>query len=384
MAAGFERLEIAEYRLPDDFTARLLSPSLIVYLDHVRENLRRVLELADGDPDRFRPHVKTSKIPAVFAELLRAGLRSFKCSTTREADELARVIEGEGIDGTDILLAYPLVGPGIERLGQVARSHPDITFSVLAEDAATVADVPAELSIFVDINPGMNRTGVPQKDEAAIAAVASAAGDRFRGLHYYDGHLHTGVTAERTARAHAGYERLGALAAGLRRSGVESGELITSGSPTFPCGLSFSPSGYLAGVRHRVSPGTVVYHDLRLEGQCPELGLRPAAVVFSRVVSHPAPDLATCDAGSKSLAAEAGAPYAFVIGHGEYAPQEPNEEHLPLRVPPDKRPARGTELYLVPLHICPTVNLAERAVLVESGRVIDIVDVSARGHEMTL
>ena len=76
MAAGFERLEIAEYRLPDDFTARLLSPSLIVYLDHVRENLRRVLELADGDPDRFRPHVKTSKIPAVFAELLRAGQRT--------------------------------------------------------------------------------------------------------------------------------------------------------------------------------------------------------------------------------------------------------------------------------------------------------------------
>ena len=45
----------------------------------------------------------------------------------------------------------------------------------------------------------------------------------------------------------------------------------------------------------------------------PGLGLRPAALVLTRVVSHPAPDLATCDAGSKSIAAEAGDPCAEVL-----------------------------------------------------------------------
>ena len=123
--------------------------------------------------------------------------------------------------------------------------------------------------------------------------------------------------------------------------------------------------------------------DLRSERENPALDLLPAAVVLARVVSRPRADVATCVAGSKSVAAEAGDPCAFVLGRPELEPLAPSEEHLPLRVRSGPAPARGTPLYLVPRHVCPTVNLAEEALLVDGGRVVGTEAVSARAHELS-
>ena len=46
------------------------------------------------------------------------------------------------------------------------------------------------------------------------------------------------------------------------------------------------------------------------------------------------------------------------------------------------RPERGTALMLVPQHVCPTVNLAEEALLMEGGRLVDKVPVAARAHDL--
>ena len=169
----------------------------------------------------------------------------------------------------------------------------------------------------------------------------------------------------------------------LAASGVPT-RIITSGSSTFLHALDFEPFAQLGQTLHRVSPGTVVFHDLNTEQLNPELTLTPAATVFARVVSHPSSTIVTCDAGSKSIAAELGDPCAFVIGYPHLVGQPPSEEHLPLHVTTGDRPARGTPLHLVPEHVCPTVNLAEKAVLMDGGEVQDVVPVSARAHELLL
>ena len=160
-----------------------------------------------------------------------------------------------------------------------------------------------------------------------------------------------------------------------------SSAIVTSGTPTFLPALAYPR--FPAGVRHRISPGTVVYHDLRSAEQVPDLDPRPAALVLSRVVSQPAPDIVTCDAGSKSLAADAGDPCAFALGHPELVALTPSEEHLPLRVSGNRRPARGETLLLVPRHVCPTVNLAEEALLIDGERT-RVVPVSARAHDLSI
>ena len=377
METRFAQLDAAAWALPEAVVARTQTPALVVYLPRVRENVRRVLDLAGG-PERWRPHVKTTKIPAVFAELVRAGLHRFKCATTREARYLLETLRAEGMAG-DVLLAHPLRGPGLDRLGELAGEHPGARLAVLCEDADLISEIPAALGIFVDVNSGMHRTGLPLEAREEILAVARAAGPRFRGVHFYDGHLHAADLSERRRAVFAGYDALGGLLEELAGVGADVGEVVTSGTPALTHALAYR--GFPEGTVHRISPGTVVYHDLRTEQENPDLDLQPAALVLTRVVSHPNATTATCDAGSKSIAAEAGDPCAHVLGHPELVARTPSEEHLPLRVDSGERPARGTALLLVPRHVCPTVNLAEEALLVD-GADIRRVPVSARAHEL--
>ncbi len=367
--------------------AELMTPALAVDLDRVRRNVAREIALAGG-PERWRPHVKTAKISAVLRELVRSGVRQFKCATTREAVCLLEVLRDEGVAGGDLLLAYPLVGPGLIRLGRIAEQYAEARLSVLVETAASVPELPANVDGFIDINPGMHRTGVLLDGEDGarrVGALAARLGARFRGLHYYDGHHSQADPEVRRAAIHAGYESLLELVRTLGAAGTPVREAITAGTPAFLEGAGFRGFTSEADLVHRLSPGTVVYHDLRTERENPALGLEPAALVHARVVSHPRAGRVTCDAGSKAVAFEGRGPHCLALGRPELEAETPNEEHLPLRIARGARtPERGELLALFPWHVCPTVNLADEAVLVEDGRVLGVVPVSARGHELRL
>ena len=207
-------------------------------------------------------------------------MRKFKAATPREADVLASVLESEGASsGSDILVAFPLVGPGLTRLARVASRYPTTAFSVLVETEESVRELPSNVSYFIDINPGMHRTGMPLSDaEGGMAVRVAAAGGtpgRFRGLHFYDGHATAmGVPLEtRRDALWLLYGRLLALDQGLAAAGYPAGELITAGTPAFTASLSHS--GLAATGRHRVSPGTVVFHDFQYELLNPDLHLEP-------------------------------------------------------------------------------------------------------------
>jgi D-serine deaminase-like pyridoxal phosphate-dependent protein len=372
----FDDLDPAPYRLPETDLARLLSPALLIYLDQVRVNVRRMLAWTGG-PERWRPHVKTVKAPALFGELLAAGVRRFKCATLREARTLLGTAREQGVE-IDLLIAYPQVGPAVGELRRLAEAFPEAVLAVLCEAPEAVARVPEGVGVFLDLDPGMHRTGLAPDDASAVRTLARAAGARLRGLHWYEGHLH-GPLDERRAACHAGYRRLLELADALEGDGHPASELVTSGTPGFRHALEFE------GFRdrsHRVSPGTVVLHDLRSAEENPGLGLVPAALLLARVVSRPQPNRVTCDAGSKSIATEAGDPCAAVLGRPELVPERSSEEHLPLRVTRGPAPPTGEPLQLVPRHVCPTVNLAEQLVLVEGGRVTGLAPVSARAHDV--
>ncbi|MFT4515100.1 MAG: D-serine deaminase-like pyridoxal phosphate-dependent protein [Planctomycetota bacterium] len=375
----FASIPTAAYELPEALLEQLQTPALVVYLDRVRDNIRSMIGYA-GSPDRWRPHLKTTKMPEVWGELLQAGVRHFKCATTREADVFVTLANSHE-QSTDLLVAYPLRGPALHRLGMIAAQAKHTTMSVLVEDPELLADLPDGMGVFVDVNPGMNRTGIPMADEAAVLAVVRAAGDRFRGLHFYDGHLHDEDLAARRTAIFAGYQRLLQLVALLAGEGIATPELITAGTPAFSHALQFDAFANNAAFVHRISPGTVVFHDARSQFDNPDVELQPAALVLSRVISHPAAGIATCDAGSKSIAAEAGDPCAFVLGNAAFVGLPPSEEHLPLRCT-DALPARGTFVMLVPRHVCPTVNLAEQCVLVDGDSPPRVVPVAARAHEL--
>jgi len=190
---------------------------------------------------------------------------------------------------------------------------------------------------------------------------------------------------ERTQAAHRGYDQLLEVVAAVERDGREVPEVITAGTPSFPCALSYAGFDGRRFV-HRVSPGTVVYCDASSLAQLPqEYGYRPAALVVARVVSRPRAGIVTCDAGHKTVSADAGVPTCVVLGHPELTSLSPSEEHLPMAVAAGvSGPAPGEILYLLPRHVCPTVNNFDNALLVRGGEIAAVEKVSARGREAPL
>lgn len=379
----FERVESRVPRLDSSLTESLVTPALLVDLAAARRNAERVLALC-GDSAHWRPHLKTTKIPEVWAVLLDVGVRSFKVATTRELEVLAELGRRRGAQPIDVLFAQGLTPPSARRLGEIAAVNPWLTVAGLYEDERQLEWTPETVGLFLDVNPGGDRTGVPIGRTERLVELARAAADRRRGLHCYEGHLH-GDFPERGVAIDTVFRELGELVAELDRVGLAAGEVVTSGTPAFRHVVDTRPLEGRPGVtRHSVSPGTVVFHDLRSELENPELGLEPAATVLARVVSRPAIGRVTVDAGSKAIAAEAGDPVAVTLGHPDLKAAPCNEEHLPLDgVEADSSLVLGALIELVPRHICPSVNLHEHALLLEtadSGRPRR-VPVAARAHE---
>src|SRR5258707_2934385 len=186
--------------------SEILTPALLVYPQIVAANIECTIKLLGGDADRWRAHIKTAKLGYTLRMMLERGIRNFKCATTLE------LLVACECGAADVLLAYPTVGANARRVREIAEQFAQVRISVLAENEDQIRQWGgSRIGIFLDINPGMNRTGVEQSHGSEIVAlvnVIAGAGLEFRGLHYYDGHYGGVAEPERTKSAHEGYDRL--------------------------------------------------------------------------------------------------------------------------------------------------------------------------------
>jgi D-serine deaminase-like pyridoxal phosphate-dependent protein len=362
-----------------DDTDGIVTPALLIYSDLVDANIETTLKMAGDDPNRWRPHIKTAKTPLVLGQLIAHDVRNFKCSTTLE------LLTACETGASDVLLAFSVMGANARRVREIAAQFPATRISVLVETGEQARTWRGSgIGIYIDVNPGMDRTGINQDRIADILGLAKELGRDFRGLHYYDGQISGVPESEREARTHAGYDHLLQIVRALEVGRVEVGEVITSGTPAAPFAMSYA--GFRkAGFLHRISPGTVVYNDLSSLTQLAGFGYRPAALVLSTVISRPTSRMITCDAGHKSVSADAGVPTCEVVGHADLVPMKPSEEHLPIeRRSAGDLPALGDKLYLLPRHVCPTVNNFDEALMIVNGRISGVARIAARGHENPL
>ena len=179
---------MAWYHLTDPDT--IDSPALLINPELVRHNIRETVRIA-SDVQRLRPHVKTHKMRAVTDLLLAEGITKFKCATLKEARMLAEA------GAADVLLAYPVVGPKVTRLRQLAEEFPAIRFGCLVDSeagarnlSAVFADAPKPIDGWIDLNVGMNRTGISPDTAPGLATfIQQLPGLNLTGLHAYDGHI---------------------------------------------------------------------------------------------------------------------------------------------------------------------------------------------------
>lgn len=340
------------------------SPCLLVYPERVKANIQTAVDMI-GDTLRLRPHVKTSKCRETVMLMLDAGIRKFKCATIAEAEML-------GIcQAPDVLLAYQPTGPKLSRLARLIKNYPATYFSCLTDNTRAATEMSAlfhskglQVPVYIDLNVGMNRTGIAPGPEAlALYQFCNQqSGIHAVGLHAYDGHIRDTDFAVKKTRCDEAY----ALASDLRQQITAA----TGSTPILIMGGSPSYSVHCLRTDIECSPGTFVYWDKGYLDLCPEQKFQPAALVLSRVISLPAPTKVCTDLGHKSIAAE------NEIGRRVYflnAPQlqavSQSEEHLVVEAGAGHHFAPGDILYGLPLHVCPTIALYERALTVEDGKV---------------
>jgi D-serine deaminase-like pyridoxal phosphate-dependent protein len=358
----------------------VITPALAIYPDIVSENVAVMRRLLKGKLELWQPHVKTSKLVSTMRQLTSLGVTHFKCATTLE---LLTACEA-GAD--EVLFSYPADGARARRICEIATAFPKTHVLAIVENRSQIEQWKnSNVSLYIDVNPGMDRTGIAllaQEQIVKLAAEIIGSGVEFSGLHCYEGHAKQPSMAERRHMLFPVYEALDELVRTLESAGIPIGCIVTSGTPALPCVLEYMEL-HPSIVTHRISSGTVVYGDVISMDQLPqEWGFRVAAVVISTVISHPAPGIITCDAGHKAVSADSGVPNCVVLGYPELTPLRPSEEHMPIRVADGvSAPEVGSIIYLAPKHICPTVNNFDDALLIADGRILNVVDVTARGRE---
>ncbi|HLU49191.1 MAG TPA: alanine racemase, partial [Planctomycetota bacterium] len=310
-----------------------------------------------------------------------SGIEKLKC-TPNELDLLV----AEGV--SDIFLAYPLLAPLADRVARIAKESPQTTIRVQVAHPEHVAilERAAErhgvvLPSLIDLDVGNHRTGLPlARLEALLGSIRelSPRHVRIEGIHGYDGHNHSpdaGVRAEVARDAMAEVARAVDL---LRRSGVACERVVVAGTPAWREDLrELLRIGLDVAVE--LSPGTFVFHDSKYEGILPG-EFRFAALVFARVMDLPGDDRITLDLGHKRWAMDQGPIETTDVPGLEFI--SASEEHTVFRRGPDAPALRiGDPVWLVPRHVCPTVNLWDSYTFVrEDGSIEENVAVDARNR----
>ena len=353
------------------------TPAVLVDLDRLERNLIRLPETIAAHGAAFRPHVKAHKVPALAHEQLRRGAVGIACAKVAEAE----VFAAAGV--RDIAIAYPVVGA--EKAQRVARLARTVRIAVNVESAIGVECLStaarqsgATIDAIVDVDSGLHRCGVDPSDLDAfvgiVRLVEESDGLRLHGITTYRGRpFDTGAAVSNDEAGAAEGALMSALATRLRERGVRAGTVSAGSTATAPAVAA------VTGV-HEVRAGAYLFYDGAQVAAGSASIDDVALTVLATVVARPGSDLATVDAGTKTLAT--GAPLQrFGFGRsldGAATLERLNEEHGVGRLH-NREVTIGDRMRFVPVHASGVVSTSDELVGVRGDRVEEVWPVVARG-----
>jgi D-serine deaminase-like pyridoxal phosphate-dependent protein len=215
----------------------------------------------------------------------------------------------------------------------------------------------------IDVNVGMNRTGVSPDEAPSLAyRIQQSFGKlNLTGLHGYDGHIHDTDLKARKQNADISYNKLAEVQRKISSFMNEPLALVMGGTVTFPVHIQ------RPGVE--CSPGTFGFWEWGYRSNYPDLPFQCAAFLACRVISVIDEHHVCIDLGYKSVASENPLPRIYFPDIQGVRPVAQSEEHLVLEAPDSKELPIGTVLFGIPEHICPTVALYEKMWVVQNGMV---------------
>lgn len=358
--------------------AELETPVPVVDLDRLARNLDQAAEYATAHRLALRPHIKTHKSPRIASEQLRRGAVGLTCATAFEAEVMSGVCN-------DILVAYPPVG--MRRASRLAALPPAVTVTVALDSLTAIEDAAAAareadrpVRVYVELDLGMHRVGVPKGSDAIALAKAVVARPplEFAGIAFYPGHVRDSVDAQSAKLESLSAAVRGAIDA-FESAGVRP--TVVSGGSTPTLWRTHEIDGVT-----EFRPGTYVYND-RTTAEIGACGWDDCAfTVLATVVSTAVPNQAVIDAGSKALGREPmrgveGEGFGCVMGHRDVVVKGMSEEHGILDLSNTTwRPEVGEKVRVIPNHVCVVVHLNDVIAGVRGDQVETSWPVAARGR----
>ena len=347
----------------------LITPALILDLDVARRNIATMAEYMRTVHAKLRPHIKVHKSPELARMQMEAG-ESIGLTTATVWEAVVMVRGGIG----DILIANEVVGgEKIKALAELAR---DGRISVAIDDARNAEELSAAalkagsmLGVLIDLDVGMERCGVRNKEEALRLAeqVSKLRGLRLEGMMGYEGHCMLEPDPElRVQKAHAAMNKLMEAVDYLARAGFESKVISGGGTGTYN----------ITGAHPRLTElqaGSYVVMDAFHAQLVP--GFPVALTVLATVISRQG-NRAVLDSGRKTVGSELGLPRLKDV---PATTASIAEEHLLVDVEPGYPLRVGDRVEVISGYGPTTVNLHDVYYVVEKDVVTDVWPVRTRG-----
>ncbi len=356
--------------------AELDTPALIVDLDAFEANLDHMRDYVERAGVRLRAHAKTHKsVDVAKLQITRGGACGVCVQKTAEAEALV----AGGI--TDVMISNQVTAPA--KVARVAALTEKARVLICVDDSDNIAalsrvmsDRSVSLEVLVEIDVGNGRCGVKPGADAVILAkqIAAADGLRFVGLQAYQGHAqHIYDHAERKAAVDAVIAQTTQTVEMLKEAGLACDIVAGAGTGTHPFEAG-------SGVYNELQCGSYVFMDtdygrVRQKDDTP-LPFQNALFVLTSIMSVAGDGRAVCDAGHKAASIDCG--LSLVSGREDLIYNDASDEHGVIKDPANSLHLND-QLWLIPGHCDPTVNLHDQIIAVRKGKVEEVWPVSARG-----
>ena len=328
------------------------TPGVYVDLDALEHNVRTMQERCNAWGVKLRPHTKTHKIPEIARMQLDAGAVGIT---------VAKIGEAEVLPGDDVLIAYPIMAEKLPRLQALAKNR---RVTVVVDSVEAAQRLPG-IGAMVEVDVGAGRCGVMTAEQVvAVARVCS----EFRGLFYWPAWIDE--AGFKKAR-----DQIDGYVSALKTAGFDV-PVISGGS------TPGAPKTPLIPATTEIRPGTYVFNDASCVANNLASVEECALRVLVTVVSTAVPGQAVVDGGTKTFSGDA---TVGVGTHGlfpdrpDWVMQKMNEEHGYVNVKSGAAPKIGEKIWVIPSHVCTTVNMHDEIAYGRGGKVEGSFKVAARG-----
>ncbi|MGM0603815.1 MAG: alanine racemase, partial [Bacillota bacterium] len=355
---------------------------LLIDREIMIDNCRFMQDYADSNNVKLRPHTKTHKMSALALKQEEIGASGIATAKVGEAEVMAE----KGLN--DIFIANEIVGDiKLSRIKNLAKKT-NISFGADSVEQLKMiernfAGSKNKAEILIEIEVGEERSGVIKEADYInlLKYLKKCNNIHLKGIFSHDGHSYRAKNRKECRQIHLTSQKrtlnFAEIAADM---GFELETVSIGSTPSMMFGFPI-----LDGVTE-IRPGTYIFMDASQANAYGSLD-RNAAAVLTTVISLPTEERIITDVGAKGLTTQtrsegfcAAKGLGLIKGNPEVYIDDVYDEHAIIYNKKFHDTLKiGDKLEIIPNHICPVVNLYDKAYLISDNQVVEEIEIDCRG-----